>query len=291
MDIGKMDPDLMGAPRSEHHLEEGVPARKPEPPEFCYSLTAARDHRHPLPVLRIAADRCLDARRGISHLADHDRPVSPGDDPPLQLAGQLAMRLVISRHDHQARGIAVQPVHDAGPLRAADRRPARAATQQSVDQRAGGMTRPRVHDEAGRFVDDDQVVVLVEDREIHRFGLKPGWNRGRQLPVEAIAGSQPATGPRRPIVEADVPLRDQALDLASTLSGEQAGEVLVESGSVDRDRVRLRRGQTGLERPLRQIVPKRSTATPTLIAESATLKIGQCGTWMKSMTEPLTPRS
>src|SRR6202011_1331205 len=96
--------------------------------------------------------------------------------------------------------------------------------------------------------------------------------------------------PRRAIVEPDLPLRDQPLDLASALSFEQAGQVLVQSRGVDGDGVPIRLGQTGLERPLRQIVPSRSTATPMLIAESATLKIGQCGTWMKSMTEPLTPR-
>jgi len=112
--------------------------------------------------------------------------------------------------------------------------------------------------------------------------LWSGWRR---------AGPEPAPSTCRPIVVADVPFRDQALNLAPALPGEHAGKVLVESRRVNRNGVRLRLGQTGLERPLRQIVPNRSTATPTVIAESATLKIGQCGTWMKSITEPLTPRS
>src|SRR2546423_812334 len=153
------------------------------------------------------------------------------------------------------------------------------------------MPRPGMHDEPGRFVDHDQVVVLVEHTEVHCFGLQPAGNGGRQLPLQTIARPKPGCRTRRPIVVADMPLRDQALDLTPAMPGEQAGQVLVEAGGVNRDGVRLRLGQTALERPLRQMVPSRSTATPTVIAESATLKIGQCGTWMKSITEPLTPRS
>src|SRR6202022_1563080 len=146
-------------------------------------------------------------------------------------------------------------------------------------------------DQPGGCVDGDQVVVLVEHTKVHRFGLQLRRNGFRDFPAEAIARPQTASRPRRSVIEADVPLRDQPLDLAAALPRDQPGQVLVESKGVDRDSVLLRLGQARRERPLRQSVPTRSTATPTVIAESATLKIGQCGTWMKSMTEPLTPRS
>lgn len=100
-----------------------------------------------------------------------------------------------------------------------------------------------------------------------------------------------ACGSRWTIVEANVPIDDQPMHLAAALSGEQPGQVLVESRGVGRDGVVFRFAQARRGRPLRQTVPISNTATPTVIAESATLKIGQCGTWMKSMTEPLTPRS
>jgi len=96
---------------------------------------------------------------------------------------------------------------------------------------------------------------------------------------------------RRRVVEADMPVDDQSVDLASALSRKQPGQVLIEARGVGRDDVLGRLAQARRDRPLRQTVPTRSTATPTVIAESATLKIGQCGTWMKSTTEPLTPRS
>src|SRR5712691_40445 len=42
MDIGKVDPDLMGAAGAERHLEQGVASRNGEPPEFRDGLAAAR---------------------------------------------------------------------------------------------------------------------------------------------------------------------------------------------------------------------------------------------------------
>ena len=162
-----------------------------------------------------------------------------------------------------------------------------------MNQRAGGMSGSRVHHQPGRFVDDDQVVVLVKHAEVHGFGLEPAGRCRRQLPAKPISLAEAQPGPGRTIVDPDMPVGDQPLDPVSALSAEQAGQVLVESRGVDRDRMvfNLAHARRGRGRPPRQTVPRRRTATPTVIAESATLKIGQCGTWMKSITEPLTPRS
>src|SRR5205085_2064415 len=184
-----------------------------------------------------------------------------------------------------------EPVDDTWPLRAADRRPSGGPAQQPMNQGAGGMPGPRVDDQTRRFVDDDQVVILVKHAEVHRLGLEAGRYRRRQLPAEPVTPAKADPRAGRSIVDANMALRDQSLDAAPALSNQQAGQVLIESRSVDRDRVVLGLAQARRDRPPRQSVPRRSTATPTVIAESATLKIGQCGTWMKSITEPLTPRS
>src|ERR1700737_2658323 len=84
-------------------------------------------------------------------------------------------RSLVPRPHRQTRGVAVQPVNNPRPLGTPDRRPAGAAAEQAMDQGAGRMARPGMHDEAGRFVDDDQVVVLVEHPKIHRFRLQLGW--------------------------------------------------------------------------------------------------------------------
>src|SRR5207253_1940384 len=144
------------------------------------------------------------------------------------------------------------------------------AAEQAMDERAGRMARPRMHHEPGRFVDDDQVVVLVEHAKIHRLGLEPGWNGGWQFPAEPIARAEAAPRARRSIVQADVSLRDQSLHLAPALPREQAGQILVESRRVGRDGVLFRRRQARRGRPLRQSVPTRSTAAE--IGRQTTLK-------------------
>src|ERR1700719_2450136 len=135
------------------------------------------------------------------------------------------------------------------------------------------MTGSGVHDESCGLVDDQRVVVLVEHVELDRLGCEPGWHGGRHLPAETIAGVEPAGGARRPVVEAHVPVDDQPVYLAAALSRNEPGQVLIEARGVGRDGVVCRLAQARRDRP-RQTVPIKRTTTPTLIAESATLKIG-----------------
>src|ERR1700680_3234554 len=103
-----------------------------------------------------------------------------------------------------------------------------------MDQGAGRMARPGVHDQPGRLVNDAQVLVLVKNSEIHRFGVEPGWDGCRQLPAEAIAGPQPISGARGPPIVLNVSVRDQLLNPAPAQLGELPGKVLVETGGAGR---------------------------------------------------------
>ena len=68
------------------------------------------------------------------------------------------MRGVVLGDHHQAGGVLVEPMHDAGPPHAADAGQARAAMgDQRVDQRAGLVACRGMHDKARRLVDDDQM--------------------------------------------------------------------------------------------------------------------------------------
>ena len=112
-------------------------------------------------------------------------------------------------HDQPAR-VAVEAMDDPGPLDAGDPAPGRAVAvrQERVDQRPAGVPRRRVDDEAGRLVEDQQVVVLVDDleRDIGLGGQIEGDDLGDvepQLRADAhdrvrlegfAAGRQPAVG-------------------------------------------------------------------------------------------------
>ncbi len=157
----------------------------------------------------------------------------------------------VLRHHHHARGSLVEPMHDARAQLAADAAEVDTVMEQRVDERAPGMPRRRMHDEAGGLVDHDQVRVLVEHDqrdglggEAHRHGL------GREG-LQHVAGAHALRGPARRRVQQHVAGLDPAPRLGSrdARRGGQ-GDVRARSGSgrrngVDgpaRRRRRLRRG-------------------------------------------------
>ena len=117
-----------------------------------------------------------------------------------KLARQLFVRRVVLGDHHQPRRAAVETMHDPGPLLAADAAEIVDVVQQRVDQRAARMARRRMDDHPRGLVDHDEVVVLVEDRQRQRFGLRrrrrpaPG-RRGRSPGRSSPAGSPSPRGP------------------------------------------------------------------------------------------------
>ena len=74
------------------------------------------------------------------------------------------MRLISFGNQHQAGGIAIESVDDAGsPFRAARERSA--PRDQRVDQGVIPVSRRRVHDQSRRFVDNREMLVLEDDGE------------------------------------------------------------------------------------------------------------------------------
>ncbi len=108
------------------------------------------------------------------------------------------MRRVGLGHDEQARRVAIQAVHDSRAPRPARRGESDAETQQAVDQRPVGLTVPRMNDQVDRFVDDDEVVVLVDHGDLDRLGLRCGRRRrgNRDLDAGACAKRRTRLGGR-----------------------------------------------------------------------------------------------
>jgi hypothetical protein len=71
--------------------------------------------------------------------------------------GERCVRLLRARDDHEPGCVAVEPVHDPRPLgvvAAADR------PRERVDERSRRVAGAGMHDEPGRLVDHEQVLVL-----------------------------------------------------------------------------------------------------------------------------------
>ena len=100
------------------------------------------DHDDLLAVMRGAGERCLDRSAPPLGHAPDDRQVGALQRPGAAVIGELRrerlMGEVVLGHHEQARGVLVEPVHDARPLHAADAREALPAMgDQRIDQRAG----------------------------------------------------------------------------------------------------------------------------------------------------------
>ena len=105
------------------------------------------------------------------------------DLAPADRVLQRAVRRCRARDDEQAGGVAVEPVDDARPVGLAPRPRRRAPAGRGRACRA--VAGRRMDDEAGGLVDDEQVLVLPGDPELHRLGL--------ELLVDAASGSATAT--------------------------------------------------------------------------------------------------
>ena len=173
---------------------------------------AIRIRRHLLPVVRIAPDRLVDPPPR-HHFAPGEREVFLLDLALGELPGQFGVRLVVLRDDHQPRRAFVEPVHDARPFLAADPAEIVHVMQQRVHQRAARVSRRRVHHHPRRFVDHDQVVILIEDRQRQRFRLRRRVDQLGHVDGDLLCRFDRLVRLRRLPGDQHVAVLDQALDL------------------------------------------------------------------------------
>src|SRR6266545_2389315 len=146
-----------------------------------------RVERMPHRVPAITADRRFDPAAPRPRTAHDEREVAALELTSPDERLQPAIGLLRARDDHQAGGVAVEPVDDARPrgLTTGD-----VVSEQTVHKRPGRVSRRRMHDETRRLVDDDEVLVRVDEPQLHRFGrelrLAHGW-----LEVQLLAPGQP----------------------------------------------------------------------------------------------------
>src|SRR5262249_36574349 len=119
--------------------------------------TAASAHGHLLARARMTADWLVDGAARPLRRAPYDGGVAATQclaaAPFGELATERAMGALGLRHHHEAAGVLVESMHDAGALDAADPDEARAAMgDERVGERAGPVAGGGMHDEPGRLV-------------------------------------------------------------------------------------------------------------------------------------------
>jgi hypothetical protein len=157
----------------------------------------------------VASDRRLDAPAARARPTLHEREILALDLARPQKPLQAAVSLVRTRYHEEARGVAIEPVHDSGSL---GLRPTRnRMAQKAVDERARRVPGRGVDDEAGRLVDDEQVLVLIRDAKIEILELECGPPTLRYLDLEPLTAREPMALCARRTVDAHALLAQQAL--------------------------------------------------------------------------------
>src|SRR4026209_1417407 len=70
--------------------------------------------------------------------------------------------------------------------------------EQGIDQRSGPVSRCRMHDDARRFVEDQQVLVFKKYFQRNRLALQLEWLRLRDIHRDLIGRLDLLAGPVRP---------------------------------------------------------------------------------------------
>jgi hypothetical protein len=190
-DCLEMHTDLVGAPGLETDIEQRMGAEHLAELEPCDGLASrGRVERSAHAVDPISSDWRVDLSCPRSRKSARKRKIPTLYLPAPDHAREPLMSLRTTGNDDESGCVPVEPVDDAGPLIGPT---CDSALEQRVNEcRRGVRPSTGMNHESSRLVDDQEVGILVENRDLDRRWDEP-WGRIRdldshQLPFfEAIA--------------------------------------------------------------------------------------------------------
>ena len=220
--MGHMHTDLMGASGLEPALGQRrhrrLAQRLHDPRPRHRVAPAVKAHRLPLPIGLVAPQMGLDlqdiprletrplnamqARVVLILHAVTDRQIMPLDRVFLELRRKPMMRpIALGGHQEPAR-LLVDPVHDPRTLLAPHARQALAAmVDQCIHERPPRRSGRGMDNHARRFIDNDQIVILIKhlERDLFRADMALVRLLDADLDLVALTGAKPRVGDRRTI--------------------------------------------------------------------------------------------
>ena len=187
-----------------------------------YGFFAAEfDHGHFQAVVRVAADERFDFAVKRDDAVCHST-VNPLHAAVLQLLHQVVLRGQRFGHHHQAAGVFVQAVHDAGARHLAQ---FGAVREQAVEQRARPVAGGGVNHQTGGFVQHNHAVVFIHDVQIHGFGFEGlVFVAGLNLHAQEFATDEFVFGAGGLAVALHQPVFNPRGDAAARIIGQQFGQ-------------------------------------------------------------------
>lgn len=179
MKVGHMDPYLVGAPGFDAKSKQGNIGKR-----FLDDVGRARETssrwvcRHADAMMRASPDRSVNGARLLAGASPDKSEILLVDVTRLELLLQVMKCLFMFGGNQDTTGIFIETVHDAGPPFTADALQVGTVMQQGMNQGPGVVTRGWMDDHAGRFVDDDDVTILIQDLQVEVF--RHQFNIGRR---------------------------------------------------------------------------------------------------------------
>lgn len=164
--VGEMHADLMGAACVGTAEEEGSLGGLVQETIVGEGWAAgAGEDGHFFALRGVTADRAFAAALGVTESAVDDGEVVFFDSAGSELGSEEGMGVVVPSDEEKAGGVGIETMDDAGTIGAGPGGEGLRAVagEEELGEGAAKMARGRVDDEAGRFVEDDEVVVLVEE--------------------------------------------------------------------------------------------------------------------------------
>lgn len=190
-----------------------------------------RDRRHPFSVRRISSNRFVNPAAGLD-FSPHQRDIRLVDFALPELPRELFMGGIVLRHDHETRRAAIQPMDDPGPLLAANAAQVSDVMQERVDERAVCMASGGMDDHSSRFVDNQQVTILVDDVNGQRFRRWRGIDRLGNIDRDDLSGLDQLIRSRCLPADLNMAVFDQALQLRPRVSRNRGHEKQIEPDPV-----------------------------------------------------------
>jgi hypothetical protein len=208
-DRQEVDPDLVRAARLEPRFQKIGSTPPFQTVEVCDGGLAVRQYRDPFAIRGRAPDRGIHGYFVLCEMTpDHGR-IGPSNRAPFEHRGETAVHVIIPRHEQEARGILVEPVHETGPGGAGLSRQSAEVVDQGVGERATGVSYSGMHDHSRRLVDNEQVFVLEDDSERYRFAQKIARLGRRDFDDNAVTSPGSVALARHETIHEDVPFLDQ----------------------------------------------------------------------------------
>jgi hypothetical protein len=185
----------------------------------------------------MALDRFVDHASALPRSSGYERQIDFSHRARGKLFGKIAVRRIVFGNDKRSTGFFVEPVDDAGAFLSADRGQIFAMSQEGIDERVLLMTRPGMHDEPGRFVKNEEIVVFEKNLERDRLGLRIALFDFGFTYFDYVADADRIARSRRFAVHANKSGADQCLKSSAGKNWQRQSEGTVEplSGLVARN--------------------------------------------------------